>query len=190
MEYVMLKKISVLMLSVFMMTSLCYGKELAGVVIPESLKADQVTLILNGAGLRTKLFKLYVGGLYLEQKTNDAQTIITADAPMAIRLHIISSLITSKKMEEAVREGFLKSTGGKTEPVRDQIEKFISVFKDEIKENDIFDLIYSPGKGTDIYKNAEHRSSIEGLLFKQALFGIWLCDKPAQMSLKKDMLGK
>jgi hypothetical protein len=179
------------MLSVFMMTSLCYGKEVAGVVIPETLEAGQVTLMLNGAGVRNKLFiKLYVGGLYLEQKTNDAKTIITADEPMAVRLHIISSMITSKKMEDAVREGFLNSTGGKTEPVRDQIEKFISVFKDEIKENDIFDLIYSPGKGTDVYKNAEHRSSIEGLLFKQALFGIWLCDKPAQVSLKKDMLGK
>lgn len=187
----MLIKMSVLMLSVFMMTSLCYGKEVAGIGIPESLDAGQVTLMLNGAGVRNKLIiKLYVGGLYLEQKSNDAETIITADEPMAIRLHIISSMITSQKMEEATREGFSKSTSGRIEPVRDQIEKFISVFKDEIKENDIYDFIYSPGKGTDVYKNAEYHSSIEGLLFKQALFGIWLCDKPAQMSLKNDMLGK
>jgi len=186
----MLKKLSVLMLSVFMMTSLCHGKEVAGIGIPESLEAGQVTLTLNGSGVRSKLIKLYVGGLYLAQKSNDAETIMTADEPMAVRLHIISSMITSKKMEEAVREGFLNSTGGKTEPLKAQIEGFISVFKDEIKKNDIFDLIYSPGKGTDVYKNSEYRSTIEGLPFKQALFGIWLCDKPAQASLKDGMLGK
>jgi len=186
----MLKKVPVLMLSVLMMTSLCYGMEIAKISIPDSLEAGQVTLTLNGAGVRTKLIKLYVGGLYLKEKRNDAAAIMTADEPMAVRLHIISSKINSKNMEEAVREGFLKSTGGKIEPLKDQIEGFISVFKDEIKENDIFDLIYSPGKGTDVYKNAEYRSTIEGLTFKQALFGIWLCDKPAQKSLKNEMLGK
>jgi hypothetical protein len=185
----MLKKLFVSMLSVLIMTSLCYGKEIAKISIPDSLEAGQVTLTLNGAGVRSKLIKLYVGGLYLKEKSSDAAAIMAADEPMAIKLHIISSMITSKKMEDAVREGFLKSTGGKTEPIKDQIERFISVFKDEIKENDIFDLIYSPGKGTDVYKNSEYRSTIEGLTFKQALFGIWLCDKPAQASLKKNMLG-
>ncbi|HCX90261.1 MAG: hypothetical protein COW04_00540 [Deltaproteobacteria bacterium CG12_big_fil_rev_8_21_14_0_65_43_10] len=28
-----------------------------------------------------------------------------------------------------------------------------------------------------------------GLPFKKALFGIWLCDNPAQKSLKREMLG-
>lgn len=82
----MLKKLSVLMLSVFMMTSLCHGKEVAGIGIPESLEAGQVTLTLNGSGVRSKLIKLYVGGLYLAQKSNDAETIMTADEPMAVRL--------------------------------------------------------------------------------------------------------
>jgi hypothetical protein len=185
----MLKKLIVLMLSVLMMTSLCYGKEIAKISIPDALEAGQVMLTLNGAGVRTKLIKLYVGGLYLKEKSSDAAAIMAADEPMAVKLHIISSMITSKKMEEAVREGFLKSTGGNIEPIKDQIESFISVFKDEIKENDIFDIIYSPGKGADVYKNSEYRSTIEGLAFKQALFGIWLCDKPAQASLKKSMLG-
>lgn len=189
-ERMMLKKLLVLMLSVLMMTSLCYGMEIAKISIPDSLEAGQVTLTLNGAGVRTKLIKLYVGGLYLKEKSNDAAAIMTADEPMAVKLHIISSKITSKNMEEAVREGFLNSTGGNTEPLKDQIERFISVFKDEIKVNDVFDLIYSPGRGTDVYKNSEYRSTIEGLTFKQALFGIWLCDKPAQKSLKNDMLGK
>ncbi len=97
-------------------------------------------------------------------------------------------MITSKKMEKATREGFEKATGGNIGPIQVQIEEFISVFKEEIKEGDIYDLIYVPGKGVEVSKNNESRSMIKGLPFKKAMFGIWLSDKPAQKSLKKAML--
>ena len=186
----MSKKIFVGILAVLMMTSFLEAREIAGVNIPESLQADQTALTLNGAGVRSKLFiKLYVGGLYLEQKSSDPAAIIESDEPMAIRLHIISSMITDEKMEKATREGFLNATNGQVESLKNEIEKFISVFK-EIKKNDVYDLIYIPGEGTQVYKNSNYYSLIEGLAFKQALFGIWLCDKPAQRSLKDDMLGQ
>jgi hypothetical protein len=172
------------------MSPVCNAKEIEGVNLPESLEVAKSKLILNGAGVRSKFFMdLYVGGLYLENKSNNPQEIIEGDEPMAIRLHIISSLITSKKMENATREGFENATKGNTEPIKIQIEEFISVFKEKIEEDDIFDLIYLPGKGLEVYKNSELKSRIEGLDFKQALFGIWLSEKPAQKSLKKEMLG-
>jgi hypothetical protein len=184
------KNIIPLILMLIMMSPVCNAKEVEGVNLPDSLEVANSKVILNGAGVRSKFFMdLYVGGLYLENKSNNPQEIIEADEPMAIRLHIISSLITSKKMENATREGFENATKGNTEPIKSQIEEFISVFKEKIEENDIFDLIYMPGKGLEVYKNSEFKSRIEGLTFKQALFGIWLCDKPAQKSLKKEMLG-
>jgi hypothetical protein len=172
------------------MSPVCNAKEIEGVNLPESLEVAKSKLILNGAGVRSKFFMdLYVGGLYLENKSNNPQEIIEGDEPMAIRLHIISSLITSKKMENATREGFENATKGNTEPIKIQIEEFISVFKEKIEEDDIFDLIYLPDKGLEVYKNSELKSRLEGLDFKQALFGIWLSEKPAQKSLKKEMLG-
>ena len=93
-------------------------------------------------------------------------------------------------MENATREGFENATKGNTEPIKSQIEEFISVFKEKIEENDIFDLIYLPRNGLEVYKNSELKYTIEGLAFKQAVFGIWLSDKPAQKSLKEEMLGK
>ncbi|MEB4590687.1 chalcone isomerase family protein, partial [Candidatus Thiothrix sp. Deng01] len=69
------------------------------------------TLVLNGKGVRTKLlFNLYTAGLYLQAKSTDAAAILAAAKPMAMRLEITSGVITSAKMEEAVREGFKKST--------------------------------------------------------------------------------
>jgi hypothetical protein len=180
-----------LVLIFIIMSPVSHAREIEGIKMPESLEVGKSKLILNGAGVRSKFFMdLYVGGLYLQNKSNNPKEIIEGDEPMAIRLHIISSLITSKKMENATREGFENATKGNIEPIKSQIEKFISVFQEKIDEDDIFDMIYSPGKGVEVYKNGEFKSRIEGLAFKRALFGIWLSDKPAQKSLKKEMLGK
>jgi hypothetical protein len=190
-EGAMLKKQLVVILALLTMTTLANAKEIAGVNLPAVLKVAGTKLVLNGAGVRTKFFiQLYVGGLYLAQSSQNAGKIIEADEPMAIRLHMVSSKITSEKMEKATREGFAKSTGGNMAPIETQIENFISVFRDKINKNDIYDLVYLPGKGVEVYKNGKHSSLTPGLNFKQALFGIWLSEKPAQTSLKKKMLGK
>jgi len=180
-----------LVLTLVVMSPVCNAKKIEGIDMPDSLEVGKSKLVLNGAGVRSKFFMdLYVGGLYLQNKSNNPQEIIEANQPMAIRLHIISSLITSKKMENATMEGFENATKGNIEPIKSEIERFISVFKENIEKNDIFDLLYLPGEGLEVYKNDELKSRIHGLAFKQALFGIWLSDKPAQKSLKEEMLGK
>jgi hypothetical protein len=167
-----------------------YAAKVSGVEVQEQLVFNGKTMQLNGAGVRTKLFfDLYVGSLYLENKNSDAQAIITQDTPMNIRLHMLSSLITSKKMESATRDGFEKSIGKADATMQENIEKFIAVFHEEIVKNDQFDLVYIPNKGVHIYKNGNLKETIVGLDFKQALFGIWLGEDPAQTSLKKSMLG-
>jgi len=149
-----------------------------------------VNLILNGEGTRDKFFiDLYIGGLYLKEHSSNAKQIINNDKTMNIRLHIISSLISSEKMENATREGFEKSTNGNIEPLKAKIESFLSIFMDEIQEGDVYDFLFIPKDGTLIYKNNILKKSIKGLEFKKALYGIWLGEKPAQNSLKKDMLG-
>ena len=162
-----------------------------GIVMPNVVKANGKYLKINGGGIREKLFlDLYVGVLYLEEKTSDANKIINADKSMAIKMRIISGMVSKDNMEEAIREGFDKSTGNKTDPIKDKINTLISKgFAGEIIKGDVFDLVYVPGKGTELIKNNKILVTIKGLDFKKALFGIWLCDKPADANLKKKMLG-
>jgi len=103
---------------------------------------------------------------------------------------MISGLVTSDKMESAVREGFENSTKGNVAPFKSKIEAFINVFKAKLNKGDLFEIAYVPGKGVEVFKNGSLSSTIQGLDFKKALFGIWLCDKPAQEDLKEKMLGK
>src|SRR5262252_7124110 len=59
--------------------------ELAGATLPDTLAAGDKTLKLNGLGLRKKaVFKVYVGGLYLESPSKDASAILAADQAKAI----------------------------------------------------------------------------------------------------------
>ncbi len=166
------------------------AKKVAGIDVPESLTVGEHELVLNGAGLRKKaFFKLYAGGLYLGAKASDSQAVIDADEPMAISLHIRSKLLTKGKMVKALKEGFTKATGGNTAPIQPQIDQLISLMQDKIVPKDVYTLAYQPGTGTQLIKNGTEVGVVEGLPFKQALFGIWLSDKPAQTTLKKAMLG-
>jgi len=182
-----IKKILATCTVVLTLLSTANATEVSGVNIDDKFGLN---LVLNGVGVRDKFFiDLYVGALYLEEKSSNFQKIIDADKAMSIKLHIVSSMITSKKMEDGTREGFIKSTGGNIDPLKEKIETFLSVFKEEIKENDIYDLVYTPNIGVEIFKNKELKTTIDTLEFKKALFGIWLGEEPAQSSLKKDMLG-
>jgi len=167
--------------------------EIEGVELPNTLKAGKTELVLNGAGVRTKfMMDMYVAGLYLEKKSHDAEKIIQADEPMAIRLHITSKLISSKKMVSATEAGFVTATEGNTAPIQKKIDSFISVFKKGIQRNDVYDLVYIPGTGVEAGKNGTILETIPGIEFKQALFGIWLCKNPSHKcpGLKSGMLGK
>jgi hypothetical protein len=166
--------------------------QIGGITVPDTLKAGETPLVLNGAGIRTKwMMDIYVGGLYLESSSSAANQIIAQDQPMAIKLHMVSGLITSEKMEDATMEGFKNATGGNTQALDTYIDSFMAVFREPISEGDVFDLIYQPGKGIDVYKNSEFKDTVDGgLPFKQAVFTIWLGKKPAHGGLKKGMLGK
>ncbi|MEN8138074.1 MAG: chalcone isomerase family protein [Bacteroidota bacterium] len=186
-----MKKLLIFSISILFISFSSLAQEIGGIIMPETIKAGDSNLDLNGAGIRTKYFlKLYVGGLYLTDRDADVSKIINGNEPMAIRLHIVSSMITSEKMENSTREGFDKSLGGNIDPLKGEIEMFIAVFKEEIKIDDTYNMVYIPDVGVEIYKNDKLSSTIKGLEFKKALFGIWLGKEPAQESLKEKMLGR
>ncbi|NJW54300.1 chalcone isomerase family protein [Salinimicrobium oceani] len=184
-----MKNLLLLLMAVVVSSTAVAQKEVGGVTLPATQKFEKHTLHLNGAGVRERLWiDLYAAGLYLETKTSNAEEVLNSDKPMAIRLHIVSKLITSEKMVEAVTDGFEKSTNGNTAPIQKEIDSLLGFFKEEIKKNDYFDLVYVPSRGIVAHKNGEERGVVKGEEIKRALFGIWLSNNPADGGLKKDLL--
>lgn len=165
--------------------------KVSDVTLPNTETFGNYELVLNGTGVREKLWiDLYAAGLYLEEKSSNAQAILKADKPMSVKLHIVSKLISSKKMISAIEDGFEESTNDNVAPYRDRIDEFIAFFKEEIQKGDIYDITYQPGKGVVSYKNGEEKGTVKGKDFKQALFGIWLSNRPADDDLKEGLLGR
>lgn len=186
-----MKNVLLLFIAFFSLNMATAQTQVGSVSLPNSVNFGE-DLMLNGAGIRKKamVLKLYSGGLYLPSKSNDANAIINSDENMAIKLHITSGFVSSEAMSDAVRDGFDASMDGDTSSLATEIDKFIGFFSDEIVEDNIFDITHQVGKGVVVYKNGTEKGSISGLAFKQALFGIWLGDDPADKKLKKGMLGK
>ncbi len=165
------------------------AKDVSGTKVPETLSAEDSTLVLNGAGMRTRaVFKLYVAALYLAETSTDAAAITSADEPMALWLRVRSGLLTREKMIDALKSGFKQSTGGDTSAVQAEIDQMIALLDEKISKKDEFLLSYAPGTGTTVSKNGTAVGVIAGLPFKQALFGIWLSEKPVQGKLKTALL--
>ena len=166
------------------------SRKIEGIDFPYELSINDETFVFNGGGLREKLgfLDLYVGGLYLSTTSSDANQIVMSGNHMAIRIVIASKLVSRDRFIEALEEGFRNTTVGKYTPM--QIDSFKKYLSDPFKPGDEIILVYSSNEQiTYLYKNTEIRGKFTGLPFKQALFGIWLGDKPAQESLKKEMLG-
>ena len=185
-----MKKILGIVMIFCVVTASYAQKKVGGVTLPASETYGEYTMKLNGAGVREKLWiDLYAGGLYLTNPSNNAKEVMNADEAMAVKLQIVSKLISSDKMIEAVEEGFENATDGNTSALDSRIKKFIGFFKEEISKGDVFDITYQPGKGVVAYKNGKEKGTIEGMDFKKALFGIWLSNDPADDDLKEAMLG-
>jgi len=185
-----MRKAFVVVFALFFLASSVYAADVAGVTMPDTMKAGDTDLVFNGGGKRTKfMMKVYAVGLYLKQKSSDADAIMNADEPMAIRLQITSGLVTPDKMKSAIDEGFENATGGNVAPIQAKVDAFTAIFKD-LSNGTVYNFIYVPGKGVEVYKGDNLSSVIQGLDFKKALFGIWLGKKPAQNHLKALMLGK
>lgn len=162
-----------------------------GVTLPRTIKFEDKTLQLNGAGSRSKMFmEVYIQALYLSQLSQNPKEIINDNTEMSIRIEITSPLVSSGKLTRALHTGFEKSAGAEYGSYKQKMELLKSFLAEDIKKGDVFELTYSPSD-TSIWviKNRELKGKIPGMDFKKIFFGIWLGDKPVDEDLKNSLLG-
>ncbi|MCC6128588.1 MAG: chalcone isomerase family protein [Acidobacteria bacterium] len=165
------------------------AKEMAGVNLPDTTTIAGKTLKLNGLGLRKKaIFKVYVGGLYLETPTKDANTVLTGDVPKAVSMQFLRS-VERAKLVETYQEGFQANAAAKMGAQKANIDKFLALVKD-VKDGTKWTFAYIPGTGTIINQDGKDTGTIEGKDFAEVLFSLWFGPKPPSDDLKNGMLGK
>jgi hypothetical protein len=179
-----------MVLAAFVFSVAALGAEVGGVKLDDKMSVGGQELVLNGAGIRTKVvFKVYVASLYVPQKTTNLQGAL-AKGPRRIQLNPLRTL-SADQLVDALVDGLNESnTSEQLAAIKAQTEQLVSTMKafKEVKEKDVVTLDFVDG-ATRIGLNGDAKGTIAGEAFNQALTRIWLGDKPVQADLKKAMLG-
>jgi hypothetical protein len=160
--------------------------EVAGVKVPDTFTVDGKPLVLNGAGLRTKTMfkvKVYVGALYLPQRSTDAAAVVALDAPKAIRLVLLRD-VDRGSMLNSFKEGIEANSPSQAAALAPRLKLVEDSFPAEFKEGQVLAVTYVPGQGTTVGVEGARGVTVEGKDFADALFRIWLGPKPTDGGLE------
>ncbi len=163
--------------------------ELAGVTMDDTLALGDRQLVLNGLSVRTATLlkvKVYVIGLYLEERSQDDRAIIESKQRKRVVMHFVHD-VGAGDLRKGWRDGFEKNARD-LEAVRSGLEALEGAMRDVVPgERLLIDFI---GEDVEIRFGDQLAISIEGNDFQQALLGCWLGPKPLTQELKAGMLGK
>ncbi len=167
--------------------------EMEGQKFEPTVQVGGQTLTLNGVGLRKRaIFKVYVNGLYVPQKSGDAATIINEKGARRASLHMLRD-VDADSFVSAFTDGLRNNLSeAQLAALKPQIETFTGTLKSigEAKKGDVINFDYTPDAGTRITVNGQPRGTpIAGADFYSAVMRVWLGDKPVDDGLKKGLLG-
>ena len=179
--------------AVALLTFLCVAPALGAtcddVAFPDSAPAGG-SLVLNGLGIRKATFlavHVYVAGLYLPQKSGDAQKIVAAHQPWEIVMHFVRD-VGASDMRGAFEEGFRKAAGNKFGSLQDRITALNSRVTD-VKKGQTISFANDPATGVTMDMAGKSGPAFAGEDFSTALLAIWIGAAPPNPDLKSGMLG-
>jgi hypothetical protein len=163
---------------------------LAGVTLPDKAEAHGQSLVLNGMGLRTKLFiKVYVGGLYLPQKEKSAQKVLAADAPRQMVLSFIYN-VSKDQMCDAWEEGLEANTPKAPADVKKNFTTLCG-WMNGVGKGQKLVMTYVPGEGTHVEVAGKDKGTLPGKPTADAILSTWIGPDPGPgEDFKKAVLGQ
>ncbi len=167
--------------------------EIEGVKLEPMAQVGAASLPLNGAGVRVRaIFKVYVAGLYVPQKTSDPAKLLAQNGARRITLTMLRN-VDADTFFEALNDG-LKSnhTPEQFTAMAPQIATLSASLKPlgEAKKGDVIYFDYLPDAGTRVTVNGQVQGTpIPGEDFYRSVLRIWIGDKPVDSGLKKGLLG-
>lgn len=156
----------------------------------DRINVGNAPLVLNGLGVRTATIfnvEVYVAGLYIPEKSVDAEAIIAANQPWRMMLKFVHDA-PAADVRDAFHKGFERVTGGNLGPLQERIDRLDARIVD-IKEGEYLSLTYDPMIASTTIDLNGMSGKIEGADFADALLGMSLGPNPPNPGLKAGLLG-
>jgi hypothetical protein len=167
--------------------------EIEGVKLEPTIQLAGSTLQLNGAGVRTRVvFKVYVAGLYVPEKSRSAATLLGQKGPRRVAITMLRN-VSADDFGAALIEGLRNNhSEQQLAAFKGQIDTLQANMKSigEARKGDAIHFEFVPDTGTRLVVNGQAKgAAIPGEDFFTAVLRIWLGDRPADASLKQGLLG-
>jgi hypothetical protein len=192
MKNVMARLLAAMVLAFAAAGALAQAVEIEGVKLEPTAQVGAATLQLNGAGVRTRaIFKVYVAGLYVAQKSADAAALLAQKGARRISITMLRN-VDAESFAGALNDGLRNNLSeAQVAGFKAQIDALNANLKavGEAKKGDVIHFEFLPDSGTRVTVNGQARGSvIPGEDFFTAVLRIWIGDKPVDGDLKKALL--
>ena len=191
MNTLMARLLAALVVTVAAMSAHAQMVEIEGVKLEPTAQVGGTALQLNGAGLRTRaIFKVYVAGLYVSQKSADASALLAQKGPRRISITMLRN-VDADSFSGALNDGLRANhTEAQVAALKSQIDTLNANLKavGEAKKGDVIHFEYLPESGTRVTVNGQARgAAIPGEEFFTAVMRVWIGDKPVDGDLKRGL---
>ena len=164
-----------------------------GVKVPDRVQLGDKQLVRNGVGVRrAAVFNVhvYVGALYLEQRTPETKAALEPRRSKLLELHFVRD-VSRAEMLEAMQEGVDKNAGAQLAAARAAKEHMRSFerYLPELHKGTVLRLAYTPGRGLEVRANGMLLGTEQNDDFANLVFRIWLGEHPPDGKLKAQLLG-
>lgn len=146
---------------------------------------------LNGVGVHQELGReIFIGALFSESLSNDANALLRNQQPMRMELKIVSPEgITARRFSRLWIEGL--AVNSKAEALMAQADNtvaFDAMFKGRLVQNDHIKINYAPGKGVTISLNDTLLGTIKDENFFSMLLATWIGTVPLSSDYRDSLL--
>lgn len=170
-----------------------HASEVAGVALDDAVAVAGQPLVLNGLGLRSKMFiKVYVVGLYLPHKETRAGDVLGMPGAKRVQLVMmrnVGSELLADNLSKSLAENTSKAEMAQLQPRVEQLRSLMMSLGEARKGSKIL-LDFQPGVGTHVTVDGQAvGNDIPGDDFYRALLRIWIGDAVASKPLRAQLLG-
>lgn len=169
--------------------SVARAADLDGVSMPDTRMVDGTEMRLNGIGLRTFSIlgiPVYVAGLYLERRSEDADTILHSQERKFLDIRFLRD-VDAEDARKAWQDGFEQNCRLPCYLGPREVQRFLAGVP-PLHKGDETTLLFT-SKGVDIELNGRPIGDIADPQFGETMLATFIGPEPPTPRLKRELLG-
>ncbi len=170
------------------MTSIASAAQLAGISMPDTRQVAGIHLLLNGIALRTYSvlgIRIYVAGLYLEQRSSSAEAILRSPEMKLLEIHFLRD-VGQDAARKAWRIGFAHNCHVPCRLDPQDIARFIAEVP-AVHRGDVSMFLFTRD-GMTVTFDGRELGTTNNLYFAQEVLRTFLGPVPPTPGVKRELL--